>query len=287
MTVGEVLNKAESLCENAGKSTHPARLLLMHLLQSESYELFAKLDEIMTPELVAEFFAEFSRYVEKNEPIQYIIGYEYFAGRNLFVDKGALIPRPETEELVYEIIFILDEYFSVEQGYKKINVADIGTGSGAIAVSVAKDVPTVEMIATDISIDALTVAKRNAAEYELDIKFMVGDMLDPLISAGIKLDVLLSNPPYIPATENVQAIVKDNEPNVALFGGDDGLFFYRKIIENAHKILNPNAYLIAFEIGFDQAERLVKLAKANFPNAKIWIKQDLQGRDRMLFIQKK
>lgn len=285
MTIAELLHQAEIRCSNANKDEHPARLLLMHLLGMESYELFAAMDEKIKPELENQYFTELARYIDANEPIQYIIGYEYFAGRNLFVDAGALIPRPETEELVYEILFLLDQDFANEDDYPTIRAVDVGTGSGAIAISLAAEEPRIEMIATDISEDALQVAKKNAQAYAPNLTFMVGDMLAPLIEQNIEVDVLISNPPYIPQTELVQDIVLENEPHVALFGGDDGLYFYRIILENAHKVLAKEQYLLAFEIGYDQAERLLVLAREHFPSADIWIKQDMQEKDRMLFIK--
>ena len=285
MRITEILKKAESLCEIAEKDVHPARLLMMDMLGVESFELYAMLEDKQTEKFVLEYFEKLNRYVVQNEPIQYIIGYEYFAGRNLYVDNGALIPRPETEELVYEVLFLLDQMFEDELSYPKIQAADIGTGSGAIAVSLAAEEPRVSMIATDISEEALAVAKKNAAAYDLDVQFIAGNMLDPLIAQDIKLDVLVSNPPYIPINETVQDIVFENEPHVALFGGNNGLYFYRIILENAHKVLKKDKYLLAFEIGFDQAERLLEIAHANFADAEIWVKQDMQGKDRMLFIK--
>lgn len=283
MLINEVLQQAEKACNDASKDAHPARLLLMHVLNFESYELFANLDSEIDPDKKNEFETLLKRYVSENEPVQYIIGYEYFAGRNLYVDAGALIPRPETEELVYEILFLIDEHFPVEE-YQKIKMADVGTGSGAIAVSLAAEEPRVEMIATDISEDALGVARKNANAYAENISFITGDMLQPLIDAKVQLDILVSNPPYIPVEEDVQDIVKENEPHVALFGGDDGLFFYRKIIENASKVVKKRS-LIAFEMGFDQGDRLMALAKEYFPKATIYVKKDMQNKDRMLFIE--
>jgi protein-(glutamine-N5) methyltransferase, release factor-specific len=285
MTIAEILAKAEQLCRDKNKEEHPARMLLMDRLNLESYELFAAMDETPKEEIITEYFQTLSCYLEQNEPIQYILGYEYFAGRNLFVDAGALIPRPETEELVYEILFLIDQEFP-ETDYPQIACADVGTGSGAIAVSLAAEEPRVDMVATDISEDALIVAKKNASAFASKIQFFVGDMLQPLIENDITLDILVSNPPYIPQAEIVQDIVSENEPHIALFGGSDGLYFYRILLENAHTVINKDHFLLAFEIGFDQAERLIALAQTNFPTARVWVKQDLQGKDRMLFVLK-
>lgn len=286
MKIGEVLTSAEALCEQKQKDTHPVRLFLMDVCNLESYQLYAALEDDIAEDFLVKFNHNLSRYLDQNEPVQYIIGYEYFAGRNLIVKPGALIPRPETEELVYEVLFLIDEYFTVEQGYLELQVADVGTGSGAIAISVAADELRVKMYATDISSEALEVAQLNAQKLDLPLQVFQGDMLAPLIEQQVKLDILISNPPYIPNEENVQDIVKENEPHVALFGGLDGLDFYRSILTNAHKVLKAE-YLVAFEIGWDQAESLVELAKHNFPDAKIWVKKDMQNKDRMLFISNK
>ena len=283
MTIEKLLRTAEEQCERAGMDIHPARLLLMDVLQVESYQLFAQMPDEVTEEHAEAFAALLHKYTEEKIPVQYILGYEYFAGRNLFVDAGALIPRPETEELVYEVLFKIDAHFP-ESTYETISMADIGTGSGAIAVSLAAEEPRIQMIATDISEEALEVAKKNAKTYAETVTFAVGDMLQPLIDQGIQLDFLVSNPPYIPVDEDVQEIVKENEPHVALFGGNDGLFFYKKILSNAAKILKPRN-MLAFEIGYDQAERLMAFAQECFPEATIYVKKDMQGKDRMLFIE--
>jgi release factor glutamine methyltransferase len=287
MRVGEVLKEAEALCVAHGKEPHAARMLLMDRLNLQSYELFAAVDEELRDEVINEYFNTLNRYIIENEPIQYILGYAYFAGRDLFVDQHVLIPRPETEQLAYEVLLQLDELFSDVDVYPRINCADIGTGSGALAITLVADEPRVQMYATDISEEALVVARKNAESFAPDITFLVGDMLAPLIEQGITLDVLVSNPPYIPEEEAVSAIVADNEPHVALFGGKDGLNFYRVILEQAKRVLARDQYLLAFEIGHDQGERLVELARTAFPDATITVKKDMQGLDRMLFISHK
>lgn len=110
-------------------------------------------------------------------------------------------------------------------------MCDVGTGSGAIAISLALEEPKLKVYATDISDLALTVAKENANNLKADVEFLVGDMLQPLIEKNLKVDIFVSNPPYIPQEQEIEAVVKDNEPHVALFGGNDGLYFYRKILK--------------------------------------------------------
>lgn len=280
MKIKELLDSYQEKCDEKQKEMHALRLLLMDVLAVESYELYAMLSEDMDEQKRVIFEKAANRYLEHNEPIQYILGHEYFAGRNLYVDAGVLIPRPETEELVYELLFLIDELFA---DYAKINAVDIGTGSGAIAISLAAEAKKLDMWATDISEEALSVARKNAESYAKHVQFLAGDMLEPLKAQGVTFDILVSNPPYIPENEHVQDIVRDNEPEVALFGGKDGLYFYRKILSEAKGILNEK-YLLGFEIGFNQATALTELAKSYFPNDNIWIKKDMQGKDRMLFV---
>ncbi|MEG0737229.1 MAG: peptide chain release factor N(5)-glutamine methyltransferase, partial [Longicatena sp.] len=191
-----------------------------------------------------------------------------------------LIPRPETEELVANILASYDEHFS---DATNVIAVDVGTGSGAIAISVKKEEPNIHMIATDISEKATTVAKMNAQQNDAIITTMVGDMLAPLIDRDIKVDILISNPPYIPSGETMEDSVVNYEPHMALFGGEDGLKFYRMIFENAHKVLKEKAFM-AFEMGYDQKERLSALASEYFPEAKIEVIKDLSGKNRMLFV---
>ena len=191
-----------------------------------------------------------------------------------------MIPRPETEELCANILARMDEWFVDNQS---ISCADVGTGSGAIAIVLAKEEPKVHMMATDISEEAVVTARKNAENNEADIEFVTGDMLQPLIEKGIKLDVLVSNPPYIPQEEVMEKSVVDFEPHVALFGGEDGLKFYREIFKNCKKVLKEKAFM-AFEMGWDQRERMSKLVEEMLPGCEYEILKDMNGKDRMLFV---
>ena len=162
-------------------------------------------------------------------------------------------------------------------------MCDVGTGSGAIAISLALEEPKLKVYATDISDLALTVAKENANNLKADVEFLAGDMLQPLIEKNLKVDIFVSNPPYIPQEQEIEAVVKDNEPHVALFGGNDGLYFYRKIFEGVNELLNERA-LLAFEMGFDQRELMEEALQKYFPNDPYEIIKDINGKDRMLFI---
>lgn len=248
-TVKELIKQAESRLDDSNKDVNVAKVLFYHLANKEPHELYLMYDEEVDKDLEKKFLMGMEEYYN-GRPIQYIKGVETFFGRDFKVNENVLIPRYETEELVENILYRIDDYFS---GYKNITLCDVGTGSGAIAISLALEEPKLKVYATDISDLALTVAKENANNLKADVEFLVGDMLQPLIEKNLKVDIFVSNPPYIPQEQEIEAVVKDNEPHVALFGGNDGLYFYRKIFEGVNELLNERA-LLAFEMGFDQRE---------------------------------
>ena len=213
--------------------------------------------------------------LEAGEPVQYIVGNVDFYDVNLNVDKRVLIPRFETEELVSKTI----EYA------KKLNIKkalDIGTGSGCIAITLKKHL-NVKMTACDISIDALEVAKSNALKNEVEINFLESDIYSNVKG---KFDLIISNPPYIKTDEPIEEIVYNNEPHLALYSGIYGLDHYTRILKDAKKHLNDN-YLIAFEIGETQGNDIINLAKKYLhDDINIKLEQDMQGRDRFIFIER-
>ncbi|MFR5747547.1 MAG: peptide chain release factor N(5)-glutamine methyltransferase [Thomasclavelia spiroformis] len=278
-TVKELIKQAESRLDDSNKDVNVAKVLFYHLANKEPHELYLMYDEEVDKDLEKKFLMGMEEYYN-GRPIQYIKGVETFFGRDFKVNENVLIPRYETEELVENILYRIDDYFS---GYKNITLCDVGTGSGAIAISLALEEPKLKVYATDISDLALTVAKENANNLKADVEFLVGDMLQPLIEKNLKVDIFVSNPPYIPQEQEIEAVVKDNEPHVALFGGNDGLYFYRKIFEGVNELLNERA-LLAFEMGFDQRELMEEALKKYFPNDPYEIIKDINGKDRMLFI---
>ncbi|MFR1756173.1 MAG: peptide chain release factor N(5)-glutamine methyltransferase [Thomasclavelia spiroformis] len=278
-TVKELIKQAESLLDDSNKDVNVAKVLFYHLANKEPHELYLMYDEEVDKDLEKQFLMGMEEYYN-GRPIQYIKGVETFFGRDFKVNENVLIPRYETEELVENILYRIDDYFS---GYKNITLCDVGTGSGAIAISLALEEPKLKVYATDISDLALTVAKENANNLKADVEFLAGDMLQPLIEKNLKVDIFVSNPPYIPQEQEIEAVVKDNEPHVALFGGNDGLHFYRKIFEGVNELLNERA-LLAFEMGFDQRELMEEALQKYFPNDPYEIIKDINGKDRMLFI---
>lgn len=255
------------------------RAFLFELCNDENINLYLEKDNEARKSIVDKYESGVKRLIE-GEPLNYVLGYSYFYGYRLKVDEAVLIPRFETEELVGRVLSGYDEYFKDQ----KIDLADVGTGSGAIAIALKKEEDNLNVYASDISKEALEVAILNAHNNQADIRFFEGSMLKPLIENNIKLDILVSNPPYIRNDEVVEHSVRDYEPNVALFGGDDGLKFYRMIFEDAHKVLKERSMMF-FEMGYDQKENLTALAREFFPSADINVYKDINNKDRMLVIK--
>lgn len=212
--------------------------------------------------------------LSKGVPIQYIFHKAYFYNRWFRVNKHTLIPRVETEYLVDDTLKLIDKYFS-----SSVNILDIGTGSGAIAISLAEESDRFIVVATDISRRALRVAKSN--DKNSLVRFIHTDLYS---SINEKFDVIVSNPPYIRNdSSNVDFNVLKYEPHLALFGGDDGLLFYRRIFSDIKRIVNEKN-IICFETGEGQNDLIEDIAKKYFPSAKIIKKNDLNGFNRYIFI---
>ena len=279
-TYNQLIHKYKDELNNKGLSLEVGKAFLFELCNENKVNLYLDMDN-QALESIEKRFDDGMKRILNDEPMNYVLGYSYFYGYKFTVNEDVLIPRPETEELVCLILQKYDEYFKGKQ----INICDVGTGSGAIAISLKKEENNLNVYASDISEKALVVAKKNAKDNDTDIKFLCGSMLEPYIENNIKVDILVSNPPYIKANEDLESSVVDYEPHVALFGGEDGLKFYREIFENANKVLNENAMLF-FEMGYDQKENLTNLAKQYFKNASnIEVFKDINGKDRMLFIK--
>ena len=279
MTVRELLRESEAMLDDKDKDCNVAKVLFYHLANKEPHQLYLMMDEEVDEDLLHAFQIGMKRYME-GEPIQYINGKENFFSRDFIVNENVLIPRYETEELVENILYKIDDYFD---DYSSIDLCDVGTGSGAIAITLALEEPKLNVTATDISEEALEVARLNAKELGAKVQFYQGDMLQPLIDRNIKVDIFVSNPPYIPVEQDIENVVKDNEPHVALFGGEDGLYFYRQIFSKVKEVIKPKA-ILAFEMGFDQRELMCKAVEKYFPDIPYEIIKDINGKDRMLFI---
>ena len=214
--------------------------------------------------------------LEKGEPVQYIVGDVNFYGNTIKVNKNVLIPRRETEELVEKSLERIKKLFPKEN----INILDIGTGSGCIAITIKKFLPTSNISAIDISQDALQVAVDNSELNNTNINFIHSNLFE---NVSGKYHCLISNPPYIKENEEIMDIVKNNEPHLALYAPNDGLYFYEEILKQASNYLEEK-YIIAFEIGETQGQEIINIAKKYFPNANITLEKDLQHFDRFIFI---
>ncbi|WP_421690468.1 peptide chain release factor N(5)-glutamine methyltransferase [Ureibacillus sp. MALMAid1270] len=276
----EALNWASSFLMENGRDENAARILLQHVLETNYSGLMMRMHEPIT-EADLNRFEQFVNEHAKGKPVQYLIGYEEFYGRKFQVDESVLIPRPETEEL---ILGTLDRIKRIFGQNKEINLVDIGTGSGAIAITMKLELPTAKVTATDISQDALNTAKRNANELQAKIDFRLGDLTNPIQNE--KWDVVLSNPPYIAFDEAVDMseVVLKHEPHTALFAEENGLILYRKLAENLPNLLNKPA-LIGLEIGYTQGEKVANFFKNSFPQAKIEIVKDINKKNRMIFCE--
>lgn len=213
--------------------------------------------------------------LEQGEPVQYIVGDVNFYGNTIKVNKNVLIPRRETEELVEKAYNYIKTIFS-----KDINILDIGTGSGCIPITLKKLLPTSQIVAVDISKSALKIAQENATLNKTDITFIESDLFSNIHE---KYDCIISNPPYIREDEPIMDIVKNNEPAIALYAKESGLYFYKEILKQAKQYLCKKG-LIALEIGEEQGSNIKQIAKDYFPHAKIILEKDLQHLDRFIFI---
>ncbi len=213
------------------------------------------------------------KMLAEGEPLQYIIGNVNFCGNTIKVNSHVLIPRFETELLVDKTVNYIKTYFNMP-----VKIIDLGTGSGAIAITLKKKLEsTVEAI--DISSEALKVARENALLNNVSINFYESDMLDNVTG---KYDVIISNPPYVAYDEEIDDVVRNNEPAIALFAENNGLEFYEKILSKAKNNINAKA-LIALEIGRSQGKAVEQIARNYFPNAEIRVEKDFPGEDRFVF----
>ena len=250
-----------------------AEMLLAILLNVNTLELLLMLNKKID-EKICEEYQEKVLLIENNQPIQYVIGNVNFYGNTFKVNKNVLIPRFETEELVENTIKYIEKYFQ-----EPIKIIDLGTGSGAIGISLKKKLNNTNVTLLDISKEALEVAKENAICLKTDVSLILSDMWENVFDT---YDVVISNPPYIRNNEEIEKLVYDNEPHLALYGGEDGLDLYRKIRKKLLEHVNKR-FLLALEIGDLQKDNVIKLF-SDIENTYIICKRDLSGRDRMVFV---
>lgn len=279
MTIQENLRKAvQQLKEN--KIEEPmlkARLLLCYVLKVEKAYLVIHSEEEMRKQDEEEYKKVIQKLV-KGYPLQYITHYQEFMKLDFYVDENVLIPRADTEITVEEVIM-----YCRKQEKKGLRVLDLCTGSGAIAISVKKYIPNCELVAVDISKDALEIAKKNAKQHEVDITWVLSNLFEEVKG---KFDVIVSNPPYI-KKEVIKTLDKQVqcEPILALDGGENGLDFYKKIIEQAPDYLTENGKIF-LEIGYDQKQEVVGIIEKTKQYKMVECKKDLAGNDRMIMAKK-
>lgn len=256
MNIKQALEEAKNILKsnNFEDSNIIAKELLSYVLKKDKVYLTINSDTALTDTE----YAEFTKYIEQiidGKPLQYITQKQEFMGMEFFMNENVLIPQPDTEILVETVLDICKRY-----GNQSLRILDLCTGSGAIAIPLSKILNT-QVFASDVSTKALEVAEKNNVLNNSKVEFIESNLFEQI--NGEKFDIIVSNPPYI-KNEEIKLLSKQvqNEPYIALSGGEDGLDFYRKIIDEAYKHINKNGYL-CLEIGYDQKEDLIKLIKQN------------------------
>ena len=276
----QAITKACLLLRRQGKEESLARFLLMYILDESPHLFSNNLSEQMSKEIEDKYFSLIEKHIKEDVPLSHLVGFEYFYDRKYKVTKDVLSPRMETEELIYKVI----EYVKASNK-NKFKILDLCTGSGIIAITLKKELDqvSVDVIASDISEEAIEVAKENAQSHNATIKFIKSDIFNDIDD---KFDIIVSNPPYIDRKDEVtmQDNVLKYDPHLALFAEEEGMYFYRKIIEQANDYLNENGVMF-FEIGYDQKDKIIKLADMNGYSAVVY--KDINGRDRMAFLVRK
>jgi release factor glutamine methyltransferase len=269
----EVLERASSFLENKGVEGNSILFVFLERKGWSKTDWLLHLREEMPKSEEQQLNADVKRLAEHYPP-QYLLGYSDFYEQRFLVSEATLIPRPETEELVAQCL--------QENTNLPLKVVDVGTGSGAIAISLKLARPAWQLTAIDLSEAALAIAKKNAAALQADIVFEHGDGLGPISE---KIDLLIANPPYISAAEwsLMDQSVRTFEPKLALFAENDGLAIYQQLARQAQSLLKSTGK-IYLEIGFQQGAAVQAIFQQAFPDKDIRILKDLSGNDRMVIV---
>ncbi len=251
------------------------KLILSTLLSMNPLELNLNLEKQVDEETVLKY-KKVLKYKREGMPIQYALNNACFYGYDFYVSEDVLIPRFETEELVYNTIIYLKKYFNSPK------VLDLCSGSGCIGITLKKECPDISIDFVDISTKALDVLKKNLKGHQVDGKVIESDLFANIHD---KYDIIVSNPPYVADSDKVDEIVQKYEPSLALYAGNNGLEMYERILKDASKYLKDK-FLIAFEIGSTQARDVIALIQKYLTDVKIILKKDASARDRMIFIFK-
>ncbi len=258
-------------------SSSEAKMLLASITGYDSLELLLHLDEEMSIDDIDKY-KKMIKAVKNNYPIQYIIGNVSFLGNDIKVNDNVLIPRFETEDMVDRSIKYIKSYFGDK---KDLKIVDLGTGSGCIAISLKKAFPNAQVDAVDISDKAIELATENASINGSNVNFYIDDMINFL---NDEYDVIISNPPYIEEdSSEVEEIVLNNEPSLALFAANNGLYFYEEILKKVSHTISAKAMII-FEIGYMQGASIEKLCNQYLQDANFILEKDMSDKDRFVFI---
>ena len=276
MTIREVLQSAYQRLSAFDSARLDAQLLLAYVLDVEKAYLLAYDERILSEDESARFESLLQRRTA-GEPIAYILGTKGFYDLDFIVTPDVLIPRPETEHLI-------EAALNWAKGKTGLIAADIGTGSGAIAVTFARHAPQAQVHALDVSQAALAIARRNAEKYQVQIQFHHGSLARPLIDAGVRVDLLMANLPYIRSDEMPQLAVSQYEPHLALDGGADGLDLVRELLRQVPQVCTEGA-LILLEIGTEQGQAVLDFANETLAPQQATIIKDYAGHDRIVRLQ--
>jgi release factor glutamine methyltransferase len=278
-TILEVLRWTIGRFERQGVASArlDAELLAAHAFGRTRVELYTHFDQPLGDPELAVYRALVQRRLD-GEPVAYILGRKEFWSLDLLVDARVLVPRPDTETLVEQALELLQD---LGKNGRALRVADIGTGSGALALALKKERPNDEVFAVDVSLEALAVAGENAGRLGLDIALVQGDLLEPLAHLGM-FDLVASNPPYI-SSADIEGLSPEvrREPRLALDGGADGLALVRRLAKDAPKVLAPGGALV-MEIGAGQATDVLEILRGE-GYADIGTRRDLAGIERVVF----
>ncbi len=275
ITIRYALQLARESLPNSDTPDLDAQLLLAFILNAERVYLLAHADEQLSDEAYSRFQALLSRR-DAGEPLAYITGKKWFYDLEFRVTPSVLIPRPETELLLEEALRLMAES-------PTCTIADIGTGSGVLAVSFARHLPWSRVYASDGSIDALCIARENAQMHAVNVRFLRGDLSQPLQQLGIKLDLLMANLPYIPTADLNSLAVSRYEPRQALDGGPEGLHFIRRLLMQVPQVCRHGAWVL-LEIGADQGNAVTEMV-ASILGLRCAILRDYAGLDRIARFQ--
>lgn len=276
-SIREARRWASLFLQEHNRETRVADLLLEHFLDWTSSQIFAFDEESFPVEVREPFIKAVKDHAETGVPVQHLIGYSHFYGREFHVNKHVLIPRPETEELVLGVL----DYVRTTKS-KKPNIVDLGTGSGVIAITLKAELSESNVTAVDLSEEALHVAEKNAKEHNTVVDFIKGDFLEPLLDRSI--DIVVSNPPYIAYSEKemMNDTVLNFDPNMALFAEEDGLAAYKAIVQQlSNRKQQPKC--IAFEIGYQQGAAVSRIIQEYLSGYTCEVRKDINQKDRMVF----